>query len=232
MKAVPCSVCGKERMVKWPDKRQTKCKPCAMRIKSTIHGGSYSRAYKVWSSMKGRCENSMHASFKDYGARGIKVCERWQSFTAFYEDMGDPPAGMSIDRRNNDGDYEPDNCRWASSVEQNNNRRANKPITINGETKNLYAWLAEFGMDYSTYAYRVRHGMSEQEALTTPRNRKQNHQNFTINGKSQSFDEWLRENKVSRTTFYRRVEQGWSEEDAMSVPPKEYKKNGVDVRLW
>lgn len=85
-------------------------------------GGKESSTHAIWRGMIARCENTKNASYPRYGGRGIKVCERWQSFENFLADMGERPAGMSVDRADNDGDYEPGNCRWVGHSDQQKNK--------------------------------------------------------------------------------------------------------------
>ncbi len=97
------------------------------------HGMSDTGAYNSWKAMRQRCLDSYHSSYKNYGGRGIRVCREWkESFVQFYKDMGDKPAGTTLDRIDNDGDYTPENCRWATSQEQASNKKRLKrrPILI------------------------------------------------------------------------------------------------------
>ena len=97
------------------------------------HGMTETREYRIWCSMRNRCNNKNNKKYKYYGARGIKVCDRWlESFENFFADMGNCPEGFSIERKNNDGNYEPLNCKWASDMEQGKNKRGIRKVILNG----------------------------------------------------------------------------------------------------
>jgi len=101
-------------------------------IKRVYHGLRNSHEYKIWENMKQRCYNRNNTRYSYYGGRGIVICDKWlDSFEVFYKDMGERPEGMTIDRINNDGNYEPTNCRWATRTEQNINKKYKSAISRN-----------------------------------------------------------------------------------------------------
>jgi hypothetical protein len=102
--------------------------------------------YEVWRAMRRRCLNPNDKGYYLYGARGISICERWSSFTAFEADMGERPPNTSIDRINNNGNYEPGNCRWATPAQQQTNTRRNRLLTLEGRTMNYAEWAQELGV--------------------------------------------------------------------------------------
>lgn len=104
---------------------------------TTIHGGHGTRTYRIWKAMRTRCRNPKLRQYKDYGGRGITVCARWDSYSNFLIDMGEVPEGRSIDRIDVDGNYEPSNCRWATSLEQARNTRRNKTVAPVGKTVHI-----------------------------------------------------------------------------------------------
>ena len=115
--------------------------------------------------MMQRCYIETVPNYASYGGRGIRVCERWHQFENFYKDMGDRPEGMSLDRIDNNGDYEPSNCRWTTFKTQHANRRNNRNLTLNGHTKCIAEWANELNLHPATIRNRLRRGASDEEAL-------------------------------------------------------------------
>ena len=128
-----------------------------------------SKTYQSWQDMRARCARSNHSEFKRYGGRGIRVCDRWQIFENFLADMGECPAGLTLDRKDNDGNYEPGNCRWATRREQSRNTRSTRLYTLHGEKLCLRAWEERLGLGYGTLANRLRRGWAVERALSTPK---------------------------------------------------------------
>ncbi len=136
-----------------------------------IHGHctpKNSPTYKSWLGMWERCENPNSPRFKDYGGRGITVCDRWEDFICFLEDMGERPRGMTIDRKDNNDGYMPDNCRWATPKEQCRNRKNNRILEHDGQQHCLSRWAEIVGIEKHTIRERLKRGWSVARALTQP----------------------------------------------------------------
>ena len=132
------------------------------------HGLSKTRTYRIWAGMIQRCSNPKEDSYKYYGAIGIKVCDRWKTFANFFEDMGQCPPDLSIDRINSKMGYEPGNCRWADIITQNRNTSKSKLYTHNGESRLLPEWAELYGIRNSVLSTRLHKGWSMERALTQP----------------------------------------------------------------
>lgn len=125
--------------------------------------------YRVWGNMVQRCTNPNLDRYKDYGGRGITVCDRWlNSFEAFYADVGDRPDDMFLDRIDNDGNYEPGNVRWVTRAQSNLNTRRCKFVVLGAESKPINEWLRVYGISYATYKQRIKNGWTMESAVSTP----------------------------------------------------------------
>lgn len=143
------------------------------RVGQIIHGQSHSRLHWVWITMRQRCNNPKCRRYPLYGGRGIRVCERWDSFVNFLADMLPTyMPGLSLDRKDNDGNYEPSHCKWSNQVEQTNNTRQNVTISHMGETLTVAQWARRVGLRYSTVHQRMRRGWTDPEQLFQPLLRK------------------------------------------------------------
>lgn len=148
-------------------------KPDTTRIRTLSHGESRNgrtKEYRTWKGIRTRCKNTSHHKYPIYGGRGIRICNRWESYTNFLEDMGRAPSEThSIERINVDGDYEPNNCKWATPKEQANNTRRACIIEIGGISKRLSQWCDQYNQRYHLARARILYsGWDPIMALTTP----------------------------------------------------------------
>lgn len=169
-----CS-CGSEIYLRGVNLRNGSTRSCGCLRREGAHtrrhGMTKTTEHKVWTELRQRCFNENDKGWPRYGGRGITVSPRWlgrRGFENFYEDMGTRPAGLSLDRIDNNGPYSPENCRWADRVTQARNRRSSALLTYDGRTQCLTAWAAEIGIPRATLSSRIRHGWSVERALTEP----------------------------------------------------------------
>lgn len=170
-----CS-CGTQKLVVGSDLKggkSTQCRSCSAKSAGNVerlkgrssdvtHGMSRTRFYNIWLGVLNRCSNGN----KDYQGRGIKVCDRWLNFEAFKEDMyGGYKENLTIDRVDNNGNYEPSNCRWATHSEQARNTRRNKLLTYKGDTMTLVDWCEVLGLKYHTVKKRLNSGWGVEDAF-------------------------------------------------------------------
>jgi hypothetical protein len=158
--------CGGETITTSYRLKSGHTKSCGYFSKETIgnisrsHGKSKTGTYRSWTNMKNRCLNENIPEYKRYGERGIKICDRWlKSFENFFEDMGERPKGMSIERKDNSGNYCKENCKWANDIEQANNKRNNFIIKYNNENYTLGKLSRLLSINRTTIKYRFLHNI-------------------------------------------------------------------------
>ena len=164
--------CGALKILAWVEISKGKVKSCGCfqdtfpRVQFRTHGKSSFVEYRIWAGMKHRCLDTKCREYKRYGGRGIKFCSRWESFEKFLSDMGKRPTPEhSLDRIDNDGNYEPSNCRWGTRHQQANNRSNNVRLTLDGVTDSLMNWSRKLGIKHGTLRQRLSRGMSPEEAM-------------------------------------------------------------------
>ena len=130
------------------------------------HGKTYTPEYKVWNNMCSRCNCTNGPRYKDWGGRGVTVCDKWKKFEGFYEDMGDKPSAQhSLERKDNNKGYDKDNCYWATSKEQSLNRRSNRRLSHSGLELTIKEWADRTGLKPVTISSRLLRGYSTEQAL-------------------------------------------------------------------
>ncbi len=167
-----CS-CGKETTLTANKAKRGDTRSCGCLLRlgnNRPHGMTKTPTFRSWQLISQRCYNEKDEHYPDYGGRGISVCLRWRdSFENFLADMGERPSiKHTIDRINNNGNYEPGNCRWATKKEQGRNRRNNTILTMNGVSKCLADWADDFHIEGRVITYRMKRGWPIEKAIKTP----------------------------------------------------------------
>ena len=177
------------------------------------HGYSGTDIHGIWVQMRRRCENPKSGNYARYGGRGITVCERWKIFENFLADMGERPSGTSIERRNNDGHYEPNNCYWATSTQQNNNRSSNVVLEFSGERLTVRQWAKKLGISHHTIHTRIAKSLPIEEILAPVADIQLIAE---YDGKTKPLLEWSRELGLNYATLVRRYHRGERDADLFS----------------
>lgn len=181
----------------------------------------YGRLYKIWHGMHSRCENNKNTGYTRYGARGIRVTAGWDDFSVFAEwsETHGYARHLTIERIDNDGNYEPGNCRWATRKEQARNRSHNVRIQRNGVVRCLSEWAEIEGIEYSLLLGRLQRGWGIEKALKAPPLEKD--APIAAFGRTQRLSEWAAEVGVPKDRIYLRLKRGWKPERALlAEPPK------------
>jgi hypothetical protein len=204
-------------------------KPVKLNRRRTTHGKSKSRLYRVWTGLKQRCHNPKSTAYKDYGARGITVCDRWRaSFEAFSDDIGpDPGPEFEIDRIDNSKGYSPDNWRWATRVQQMANTRNNRYVAYQGRTQMVSEWAKEIGVGLTTLTTRLdRWGVEKALSARGPQTRATSPSEnskcrwITFNGETRLLTEWAKITGISRFVLHWRIKKWGIEKVFTYVSPK------------
>jgi hypothetical protein len=165
--------CGGIRVARPADVLAGKTQSCGCHQKKAAstakrkHGGSGTKQYQAWKGMHTRCSNPNSKSYADYGARGITVSPEWKDYQKFVDDMGVRPEGCALDRIDNEKGYSKINCRWVTTAVNNRNKRSNRMITLNGETRSLVEWSEVRGIKMCTVKARLRRGQPVELALAS-----------------------------------------------------------------
>lgn len=211
--------CGKIKLIKKYSVDHGFTKSCGCKHKNRIkgygehnikHGLTGTREYEIWSGIKKRCRNKNHHAYNNYGGRGIKVCDRWfDSFENFLEDMGKIPDDKDvIDRINNDGNYEPENCRWVTYEESDNNKRNNIFIEYNNKRQTIRQWEKELNFPCGVLWNRINDGWAVEDAIITPIQNNRRGRIIEYKGEKKTILEWSKILNINYSTLYSRIYRG------------------------
>lgn len=216
-------ICGEVRSVR-PDQlisgESKSCGCLGAELRKT-HGMSNSAEYLAWRNAKSRCTNPKDGNYHQYGGRGIEMCDRWlNSFANFYDDMGPKPSPEhSLDREEVDGDYDPDNCRWATKEEQDNNKQDSVHYELEGQKLTVPQLARMFNINKHTLKDRLEKGMAVKDAIS--QDVATSAHLYTLNGITQGIVQWAQQCNVPYHTLYRRlIVRKWSIEKALTEPFK------------
>jgi DNA-binding transcriptional MerR regulator len=194
--------------------------------KMSTHSMTGTRLHNIWDTMKARCHRPNSKDYKNYGARGVMVCEEWRnSFEAFYRWATENgyQEDLTLDREDVNGNYEPTNCRWVTTKQQGNNTRVNRHITINGETKTIAEWADLAGVSPKALRYRIESGWEDKDLLVPVGVQKVY---VTIGDETKTITEWAREKGVSNTVVGKRYKAGVRGDDLF-----EFKRKIITVEI-
>ena len=182
--------------------------------KRVKHGGAVNarqnkgdKRYKLWTGIRQRCTNPNAAAYHRYGGRGITMCQRWiDSYTNFIADIGEQPEGMTLDRIDNNGNYEPSNVKWATRKEQANNRATNVVLTHDGLTMTLKQWAEHLGWEYGLIASRWKKGVRGDELFAVPK--WERNKVYEYKGQVKTLTKWAEDTGIPYATLVWRVKHG------------------------
>lgn len=179
------------------------------------------RLQRIYHNMKTRCYNPNYDKYQYYGGKGVTICDEWKtSYEAFeawalshgYTDK------MTLERKDVNGNYYPENCCWVSWKDQANNRTSNHYITYKGKTKTLMQWCDYYGLDYARVSQRIYNGWPVKKAFFEPIHETHNERLITYKGQTKRLYEWAKEKNLSYTVLYNRLARNWSVERALETP--------------
>ncbi len=205
--------------------RRKEIQSCGCTIKIPIENGEYgSLEYKAWSQAKNRCYNSNAPQYKDYGGRGIKMCDRWlNNPELFFVDMKANPTNNSVrytlERIDVNGDYSPENCKWADYTEQANNKRTNCIIEFNNQSHTLMEWSRITGLKRETIKDRLNYGWSIEDALTKTAGQPTGKEGrkLQLNDEIHTIKEWCSITSLTKNQINSRLRLGWSVEQTLTT---------------